>query len=321
VELEAIWLWVLIGSCLLHWGTVAVLIRQVWKTDKPWAWNVLALAVSVLAIQQTYGLYLQFSELAPPALHGLKELLSLLVAGLMFAGIMMLSPIVNILQRNKELLEVIDERKVIICHFHDRIAQALRQVQIAMEVGKPAHVTIEQVSEMAKMLHVFMEDLKAGVLLGSKFEIALKTLVDDVSKEGGFPIQVLVDSAIEDSISYDQGVELLHILHEAIQNSVQYSRAKKGTVSVKILETHIVFEVFDNGRGFEFDLVGAQGHGLGNMALRAKNIGARMKIHSQLKKGTTIVIELPRKTESQDSSYSIVPSTPSHETAQNILVS
>ena len=55
-------LWVLIGTCLLHWVTVAVLIRRVRETEKPLAWNLLGLAVSVLAMQQTYGLYLQFFE-------------------------------------------------------------------------------------------------------------------------------------------------------------------------------------------------------------------------------------------------------------------
>jgi len=321
VGLEAIAVWILISSCLLHWGTVAVLIRRVRETERPWAWNLLGLAVSVLAMQQTHGLYLQFIELTPPVLHVLKELPGLLVAGLMLTGIVKLSPILNILERNKELLEVLDERKVIICQFHDRIARTLRQVQISIEVGKPANFVIDQIAAMAKMLQVFLEDLKAGVLLGSKFEIALKTLVDDLSKEGAFPIHVVVDPTIEGSISYDQGTELLHVLREAIHNSVQYSRAKNGTVSVKVLETQILFEVSDNGVGFEFELVGVQGHGLGNMAFRAKNLGARLKIHSQPNKGTTIVIELPRKTENSDSSYSIVPSKSSSEAAQNVLVS
>ena len=145
------------------------------------------------------------------------------------------------------------------------------------------------------MLQVFLEDLKAGVLLGSKFEIALKTLVEDLSKEGAFPIYVQIDPAIEDSISYDQGAEALHILREAIQNCVQYSQAKKGNVTVSVSESQVTFEVSDNGKGFEFDLVGAQGHGLGKMALRAKEIGARLKVNGQPNKGTTIVIELPRK--------------------------
>ena len=109
MEVEPMVLWVLIGTCLLHWVTVAVLIRRVRETEKPLAWNLLGLAVSVLAMQQTYGLYFQFIEPNPPMLSMLKEMLGLLVAGLMLGGIVMLSPILKILQRNKELLEVIDE--------------------------------------------------------------------------------------------------------------------------------------------------------------------------------------------------------------------
>jgi signal transduction histidine kinase len=313
MEFEPMELWVLIATCLLHWVTVAVLIRRVRETEKPLAWNLLGLAVSVLAMQQTYGLYLQFIESNPPMLSMLKEMLGLLVAGLMLGGIVMLSPILKILQRNKELLEVIDERNIIICQFHDRIARTMRQVQIAMEVGKPTNFIIEQVAEMSKMLQVFLEDLKAGVLLGNKFEVALKTLVEDLSQEGAFPFSVQVDPTIEDSISYDQGAELLHILREAIQNSVQYSQAKKGKVLVKVMETQILLEVSDNGKGFEFDLVGAQGHGLGNMAIRAKQIGARLKIQSQPNKGTSIVIELPRNENSANGTYALSSSKNSAE--------
>jgi two-component sensor histidine kinase len=317
---EPMALWVLIGTCILHWVTVAVLIRRVRETEKPLAWNLLGLAVSVLAMQQTYGLYLQFVELNPPVLIALKEILGLLVAGLMLGGIVMLSPILKILQRNKELLEVIDERNGIICQFHERICRTLRQVQIAMEVGKPTNFIIEQVAEISKMLQVFLEDLKAGVLLGSKFKIALKTLVEDLSKEGSFPFSVHVDPAIEDTISYDQGAELLHILREAIQNSVQYSHAKKGKVSVKVFESQIVLEVSDNGKGFEFDLVEAQGHGLGNMVYRAKQIGARLKVQSQPNKGTSILIELPRKDPSTNGTNSALSSQSSSEKQQKVPV-
>jgi signal transduction histidine kinase len=317
---EPIGLWILIGTCFLHWGTVVVLIRRVRETEKPLAWNLLGLAVSVLAMQQSYGLYLQMVELNPPMLIVPKEMLGLLVAGLMLGGTVMLGPILKILQRNKELLAVIDERNVIICQFHDRIVRTLRQVQIAMEVGKPTNFIIEQVAEMSKMLQVFLEDLKAGVLLGSKFEIALKTLVEDLSKDGAFPISVHVDSAIEDSISFDQGSELLHILREAIHNSLQYSHAKKGKVSVRVTETQILLEVSDNGTGFEFDLVGAQGHGLGNMALRAKEIGARLKVQSQPNKGTSILIELPRKAQSSNGTYSVSSSKLSGGKTQKVPV-
>ena len=320
MEGGSIVLWVLIGTCVLHWVTVVVLIRRVRETDKPLAWNLLGLAVSVLAIQQSYGLYLQVVEPNPPMLSILQEMLGLLVSGLMLGGIVMLSPILKLLERNKELLAVIDERRVIICQFHDRIARTLRQVQLSMEVGKPINFVIEQVAAMSKMLQVFLEDLQAGVLLGSKFEIALKALVEDLSKERAFPILVEIDLAIEDAITLDQGSELLHMLREAIQNSVQYSQAKKGRVTVKVSESLILLEVSDNGKGFEFDLVAAEGHGLGKMARRAKEIGARLKVHSQPNKGTTIVIELPRKATSLAGNHAVSVTQSSNGKSEKVPV-
>ncbi len=314
-------LWVLTSACCLLWATVILLLRRVRETDSPMAWKFLGLAVGVLAMQRSYELYLQISGVNPPELNVLNELLGLAVAGLLLGGTIMLSPIMKILQRNKELLEVIDERNLVICQFHERIAGTLRQVQMALEVGKPTNHTLEQVSEMSKMLHVFLEDLKAGVLLGNKFEVALKTLVEDLSKEGTFPISVHVDSLIEDSLSYDQGAELLHIVREAVRNSVQYSQAKKGKVSVNVSDTLVILEISDNGKGFEFDLVGAQGHGLGHMALRAKEIGARLKVQSQPNKGTTILVELPREKSSDNSNASALPGEFSHEASQKATVS
>jgi two-component sensor histidine kinase len=320
MDTESILFWVLIATCLVHWLTVFLLVSRVRLIEKPLVWNLLGLAVGLLALQKTYVLYIQYGELSPPALSFVTVGLGLVVAGLLLGGIVCLSPFLHLLQRNKELLAVIEERNVIIHQFHERIARALQKIQIAMEVGKPANFIIEQVAEMSHMLQVFLEDLKAGVLLGNKFELALKTLVEDLSREAPFPITVRVDSSCEDNISREQGAEFLHIVREAIRNSVQYSQATKGQVSAKMTATDMVIEVSDNGKGFEVDLVRAQGQGLGNMVNRAKKIGARLKVHSQPSKGTSVFIEVPLKEKPSDGSYSVSSSNSSLDTTRKVPV-
>ncbi|MFZ1747067.1 MAG: ATP-binding protein [Nitrospirales bacterium] len=296
--------WVLIATCLMHWLTVFLLLRRVRSTENPLVWNLLSAAVGLLAIQKTYGVSIPFLESNPPPLNFVSTWLGFVIAGLLLGGIVRLSPFLYLLQRNKELLAVIEERNVIILHFHERIARALHKIQMAMEVGRPTTFIIEQVAEMSEMLQVFLENLKAGVLLGNKFEVALKTLIEDLSREASFPILVYVDPSCEDHLSREQGAQLLHIVREAVRNSVQYSHAKRGQVSAKTTPTDTVIEVSDNGKGFEVDLVGAQGHGLGNMVNRAKKIGARLKIHSQPSKGTSVFIEVPLNEASSDGSHS-----------------
>ena len=316
--LDSIELLILLGTSILHWTTVCILVRWIQLSEKPLAWNLLGFAVSVLAIQSSYSVYVQFYEGNPAGLNLLNAILGLMVAGLVLGGIVSLFPILRMVKRNKELLEVIEERNVIIFRFHERIARSLRQTQIALEVGKPINFIIQQVAELSNGLKVFLEDLQAGVLLGKNFEIALKTLVEDLTQQGSFPIAVEFDASIEDHISHEEGIELLHILREAIQNSVQYSGAKRGKVIVNLTETQIVFEVSDNGKGFEVDLVGAQGHGLGKMVIRAKEIGARLKIHSQPNKGTAVIIELPLKGQPPNEAPAVLPSP--HHAGQSVSV-
>jgi signal transduction histidine kinase len=56
------------------------------------------------------------------------------------------------------------------------------------------------------------------------------------------------------------------------------------------------------------------------MAIRAKQIGARLKIQSQPNKGTSIVIELPRDEKSSNGTYSLSSSKLSAETAPKVPV-
>lgn len=318
---QSILVWIVLGSCLVHWLTVLLLVHRVRSNEKTLVWNLFGLAVGLLALQKSYVLYIQYVGHNPPTLNFISVVLGLSVALLLFGGIIRLSPFLHSLQRNKELLAVIEERNVIIYQFHERIARALQKIQIAMEVGKPSNFIIEQVEDMSRMLQNFLEDLKAGVLLGNRFDVALKTLVEDLSREGTFPISVQVDSSCEDKISREQGSEFLHILREAIRNSVQYSQAKKGQVTAKLTDTDIILEVSDNGKGFEVDLVRAQGYGLGNMVNRAKKINARLKVHSQISKGTSVVIEVPLNGKPSDSNHSVSSFPSSLDPVRKISVS
>ena len=49
------------------------------------------------------------------------------------------------------------------------------------------------------------------------------------------------------------------------------------------------------------------------MARRAKEIGARLKVHSQPNKGTAIVIEIPRKATSSNDANSVLSLQASRE--------
>lgn len=272
------------GLLLLYW---------VRRAENRMAWHWLGFSIGVLLLQSSYEWYRQIVGEAFLPLDEISEGLRAAAAVGLLACVVGCRPVFSLQQRNRELLAVIEERNVIIHQFYEKIALALRQLQIALEIGKPVPFIIEQVAGLNGILQVFLEDLKAGVLLGNKFEVALKTLVEDLCRETSFPIAIQVDASAVQNLSYDVGTELLHITREAVKNSVTHSRAKKGSVVVKKTESALTVEVSDNGRGFEVDLVGAQGHGFGNMVMRARKINARLKVNSQPNKGTVVLLEIP----------------------------
>ncbi|MDR4492992.1 MAG: ATP-binding protein [Nitrospirales bacterium] len=309
MNFDTIAFWLLTVSGVMYFVTLVLLLYRVRHSEKPLIWNLWGVAIGILALQSSFKWYLQIMSEPIPSLSLVTEGLSLFVAFCLLCSAILAAPFLRLPKRNRELLDVIEERNVIIHNFHERIAGALRQVQIAMEVGKPIQFIIEQVADLSRILQVFLDDLKAGVLLGNKFEVALKTLVEDLSPDDSFSMTIQVDPAGIEHMSYDLGCELLHIVREAVKNCIQHSEAKKIWVIVKKTETARILEISDKGKGFEVDLVGAQGHGLGNMVTRARKIDARLKVQSQLHKGTTILIEMPFKDELSNVAYHTKPSS------------
>ena len=66
-------------------------------------------------------------------------------------------------------------------------------------------------------------------------------------------------------------------------------------MSLRRLKHSVRVTIRDNGVGFTPDRVVGLGHGLQNMAARAKRIGGRLTIDSQPKRGTRILFDLPKE--------------------------
>jgi signal transduction histidine kinase len=85
-------------------------------------------------------------------------------------------------------------------------------------------------------------------------------------------------------------------MQEVVQNILKHAKATE--ISIEVYEedkTFFAIRIQDNGVGF--DMAGddgkANGIGLTNMQNRASLIKARMKIESEVGKGTTVCLALP----------------------------
>ena len=76
---------------------------------------------------------------------------------------------------------------------------------------------------------------------------------------------------------------------------MRHGRAQEATVSLKMLKQGVRLSIRDNGSGFNPKVARQIGHGLSNMAARARKIGWRLTVSSKINEGTRIVVDLPKE--------------------------
>lgn len=101
-------------------------------------------------------------------------------------------------------------------------------------------------------------------------------------------------------LNMEQRKNIYLICKEAVSNAVKYSQCTVLEVGLNINNQHLHIIISDNGHGFEMNdsPINAIGHSMGgnglkNMGSRAEEIGADLRIRSELRKGTHISIEIP----------------------------
>jgi len=79
---------------------------------------------------------------------------------------------------------------------------------------------------------------------------------------------------------------------EALQNTAKYSGAARASIRLASHDGYVVFEVRDDGSGFDLDRTG-RGTGLQGMADRLEALGGRLELTSAPGRGTTVVGRIP----------------------------
>ncbi|HET7377479.1 MAG TPA: ATP-binding protein, partial [Anaerolineae bacterium] len=92
----------------------------------------------------------------------------------------------------------------------------------------------------------------------------------------------------------EQSAGLFHITQEALANIAKHAKARKVIIAVQRDTLNVMLSVQDDGRGFDLPNVQMyRGHGLQNMAERAKTLGAEFKVTSTVGQGTRMEVRLP----------------------------
>ncbi|MGQ0667936.1 MAG: PAS domain-containing sensor histidine kinase, partial [Nitrospiraceae bacterium] len=222
-------------------------------------------------------------------------------------------------QREQDLRHAMEERERISQDLHDGILQSLYAVGLGLEACRPllaqqqqqqqqqqqrkkatAKLTaafdraIGQLNHVMAEIRNFIAGLESQVLQGGDFATALQAMVQTMSASSPTACRVSIEEAAARQISTEQALHLMNVVREALSNSLRHSRAKRTTVSLKQLTHSLRLSVTDDGVGFNPANSHATGHGLANMTARARKIGGRLALRSAPRRGTRILLDLPR---------------------------
>lgn len=201
----------------------------------------------------------------------------------------------------KQLRRSIEERERIARDLHDDIMQSIYAVGLNLEECRRAAkqpgqdcearlgLAINMLNASIRSIRGFISGLEPKLLNGNELKTALKS-VALTSGEGSVQFQIEVDPAGASRLTSTEATQLLHIAKEAISNSLRHARPSLIAVSLQPAGNDARLEIRDDGCGFDPGSARGAGHGLRNMAARAQEIGAELKIVSAIGQGCCISV-------------------------------
>jgi len=200
-----------------------------------------------------------------------------------------------------------EEREQLSRDLHDNILQSCYAVGMQLEAGKLAmgkslrksksHMTqaIDQLNHLMLDVRQFIALLKQQAAAKLDFGQALRQLVASLSATGQAAPELEIQDGVLSLITPSQGEQLLNIAREALSNSLRHAQATHRSVRLSHTGNTIRLVIADNGIGFISNQRRRRGHGLANMAARAKKLFADFTVDSALEKGTCVTVDVPRE--------------------------
>ncbi len=185
---------------------------------------------------------------------------------------------------------------------HDNIGQLHTAMHIQIQNQKLGHPELKEkfetveayLGEATRQLKILSRTLNydylghAGLL--HTLDLEVERLKNLKRPEISFIKQGLVSP-----LTKNQELVVFRLFQEIIQNALRHSGAEKIELGLNCSETGFDFKLRDNGKGFDVEntLASANSNGLRNIFKRAELAGLKVKLHSELGKGTTFELTKP----------------------------
>jgi len=203
-----------------------------------------------------------------------------------------------------------EERNRIARELHDDTVQAIVAIShrldsltakgntIPDEMLRPVEQMRSELDGISVRIRHFLQDLRPPTLEYLGFESALRELVSQIREEHGVDTNLKV-KGVEPAFTKQEELLIYRVVQEALRNVWKHSEASKVDVIMEFGGSKTTVTVRDNGRGFEqhegLELARNGKLGLVGMEERARLLGGTLSIHSKLRGGTRIVLDIPRQ--------------------------
>jgi signal transduction histidine kinase len=206
----------------------------------------------------------------------------------------------------------VGERTRIARELHDTLLQSFQallprlQASINMLASRPddARRNLERAADQASQAIAEGRDAIQGMRMSTveknDLSAAIRTIAEELARaqdnQPSTPFQVLVEGTPRElhPILRD---EIYRLATEALRNAFRHAAAKNVEVEIRYDEEYFRLRVRDDGKGIDPQIVsgdGREGHyGLHGMRERAKVVGGKLKIWTELNSGTEIELTIP----------------------------
>lgn len=198
-----------------------------------------------------------------------------------------------------------DELKKLAREFHDDIAQRLAAAAIETgtlelrftENNDPRSDKIRSIKDqliaLSEDVHAISREIHPSILKDLGLVRAVNSLCVMFSDRENIPVLLEADE-VPVTLSRDVALCFYRVIQESLRNVAKHSKAKRVTVSLKIVSSRILLTIIDDGIGFVPQGVRqTPGIGLASMRERVDHINGSLSILSEPGAGTRIELSAP----------------------------
>ncbi len=215
-------------------------------------------------------------------------------------------------QEHERLLQevaVLEERQRLARELHDAVSQNLFSASMIADIlprlwqqnREEAQRRLQELSRLTRGAHAEMRtllfELRPAALAEASLPDLIRQLVTATAARSGLQVNAELDGEL--ALPSETKIAFYRIAQEALNNVIKHSKASE----VKLALNHaaqqdgapecVELSVSDNGCGFEMRGISSEHMGLRIMRERAAAAGFALQVHSQLGKGTQIVVTWP----------------------------